>query len=127
MLADFEENFRTNYVELVKDIPVIPPEKVRQAIATGVFEGGGKKYPCCENVNEATNLFLNRFADTYQHIAGGALAWDTIILTGGGSALLHPKLLPILKHENVILSDRLDSLHLPMCVEVSNFGVCMKL
>lgn len=57
-------------------------------------------------------MFLNRFADTYQHIAGGALAWDTIILTGGGSALLNEKLLPILKHDNVVLANQLESLHL---------------
>ncbi len=112
VLSDFEESFRANHAELVKDIPVLPPARVSQAIATGVFEGGGKKYPCGEYVNEATSLFLNRFADTYQRIAGGALAWDTIILTGGGSALLRQKLLPILKHENVILADELDSLHL---------------
>jgi hypothetical protein len=112
VISDFEESFRTNYLKLVKDIPVLPPERVRQAISTGVFEGGGKKYPCDEYVDEATSLFLNRFADTYQRIAGGALAWDTIILTGGGSALLHQKLLSILNHENVILADQLDSLHL---------------
>ena len=85
---------------------------MRRAIATCVFEGGGKKFPCSEYVEEATSLFLNRFADTYQRIAGGALVWDTIILTGGGSALLRQKLLPILKHENVLLADQLDSLHL---------------
>ena len=112
VISDFEESFRTNHVELVKDIPVLPPARVRQAITTGVFEGGGKKYPCGEYVNEATSLFLNKFADTYQRIAGGALAWDTIILTGGGGALLRQKLLPILKHENVLLADQLDSLHL---------------
>jgi len=112
VISDFEESFRANHVELVKDIPVLPPARVRRAIATGVFEGGGKKYPCGEYVDEATSLFLNKFADTYQRIAGGALAWDTIILTGGGSALLRSKLLPILKHENVMLADQLDSLHL---------------
>jgi len=112
VIADFEESFRTSYVELVKDIPVLPPERIRKAIATGVFEGGGKKYSCGEYVDEATSLFLNRFADTYQRIAGGALAWDTIILTGGGSALLHQKLLTILKHENVVLADQIDNLHL---------------
>ena len=63
-------------------------------------------------MEEATSLFLNRFADTYQRITGGALAWDTIILTGGGSALLHQKLLHVLKHENVILADQLNSMHL---------------
>ena len=112
VISDFEESFRANHVELVKDIPVLPPARVRRAIATGLFEGGGKKFPCSEFVDEATSLFLNRFADTYQRIAGGALAWDTIILTGGGSALLHQKLQTILNHENVVLADQLDSLHL---------------
>lgn len=40
VLSDFEESFRTNHGELVKDIPVLPPARVRRAIATGVFEGG---------------------------------------------------------------------------------------
>jgi hypothetical protein len=44
VISDFEESFRANHVELVKDIPVLPPARVRRAIATGVFEGGGKKY-----------------------------------------------------------------------------------
>ena len=74
VISDFEESFRANHVELVKDIPVLPPDRVRRAIATGVFQGGGKKYPCGEYVDEATSLFLNRFADTFQRIAGGALA-----------------------------------------------------
>ena len=112
VISDFEESFRASHVELVKDIPVLPPARVRKAIATGIFEGGGQKHPCGEYVGEATSLFLNKFADTYQRIAGGALAWDTIILTGGGSALLRQKLLPILKHENVILADQLENLHL---------------
>jgi len=55
---------------------------------------------------------LNRIADTYQQVAGGALGWDTIILTGGGSALLYQRLLPILDHEKVILADEAKSLHL---------------
>ena len=44
-------------------------------------------YPRKQDVEEATSLFTNRFADTYQQLAGGALAWDDVILTGGGSAL----------------------------------------
>ena len=112
VISDFEESFRANNQETVKDTPVLPPERVRRAIATGVFEGGGRKFPCEDDVEEATSLFLNRFADTYQRLAGGALAWDNIILTGGGSALLHHKLVPILKHNNVILADAKESLHL---------------
>jgi hypothetical protein len=30
---------------------------------------------------------LNRMADTYQRNAGGAISWDSIILTGGGIPL----------------------------------------
>jgi hypothetical protein len=99
VVADFEESFRANNLEPVKNIPVLPPERVRRAIATGVFEGGGRKYPCEREANEATNVLLNRKSDTYQRIAGGALGWDAIILTGGGSGLLYQHLLPILGHE----------------------------
>lgn len=99
-------------MEIVKDTPVLPPDRVREAITTGVFLGGGRKYQCEQDVDEATSLFLNRFADTYQRLAGGALSWDSIILTGGGSALLRHKLDPILKHNNVILADSNESLHL---------------
>jgi hypothetical protein len=112
VISDFDESFRSNHVELVKDIPVLPSTRVRQAMAASVFEGEGKKYPCGEYADEVTSLLLNRFADTYQRIAGGALAWNTIILAGGGSALLRQKMLSILKYENVMLADQRNGLHL---------------
>jgi len=112
VISDFEESFRTNNLEIVKDTPVLPPDRVRIAVSTGIFMGGGREYPCQQDVDEATSMFLNRFADTYQRLAGGALSWDNIILTGGGSALLHNKLIPILKHNNILLADSKESLHL---------------
>lgn len=112
VISDFEESFRSNNLEIVKNSPVLPPDRIRKAISTGVFAGGGRKFPCEQDVNEATSLFLNRFADTYQRLAGGALSWDNIILTGGGSALLHHKLVTILKHNNVILADSKENLHM---------------
>jgi hypothetical protein len=112
VINDFVESFRANNMELVKDTPVLPPERVRKAIDSGVFEGGGRKIDCEKEVQEATNMLLNRVADMYQRIAGGALSWDCIILTGGGSALLHKRLLPVLKHAQVVLADDLESLHL---------------
>lgn len=112
VINNFEESFRTNNLEMVKDTPVLPPKRLRIAVSSGVFSGGGREYPCQEDVDEATNVFLNRFADTYQRLAGGALSWDNIILTGGGSALLHHKLIPILNHNNIILADSKESLHL---------------
>jgi len=112
VLTDFEESFRANNLEAVKATPVLPPERLRKAISTGVYEGGGRKYPCEKEVKEATNLLLNRFADTYQRVAGGALGWDAVILTGGGSALLYQRLLSILNHAKVILADEIECLHL---------------
>jgi hypothetical protein len=70
VLADFEESFRANNLEAVKATPVLPPERLRKAISTGVNEGVSWKYPKKE-VKEATNLMINRFADTYQRVAGG--------------------------------------------------------
>lgn len=112
VISDFEESFRAKDLEIVKDTTVLLPGRVRQAIITDVFEGGGRKNPCEQDIEEASSMFLNRFADTYQRLAGVALAWDAVILTGGGSALLYHKIKPLLKHENVISAESIDSLHL---------------
>jgi hypothetical protein len=112
VMADFAESFRANNLHAVKNTPVLPPERIRKAIQTGIFEGGGKRYNCAKEVDEATTVLLNRIADTYQRIAGGALSWDHIILTGGGSALLFHRLPSILNHSSIILADDLESIHL---------------
>ena len=112
VIADFSESFRTNNLQAVKDTPVLPPDRVRKAIQIGIFEGGGRKINCEKEVAEATNILLNKIADMYQRIAGGALSWDCIILTGGGSALLYKRLLPILNHANVVLAEDIEGLHL---------------
>jgi hypothetical protein len=112
VIADFEESFRAHNLEAVKDTPIMPPERLRRAISSGAYDGGGRKYAFENEVKEATSLLLNRLADTYQRLAGGALSWDSIILTGGGRALLYNRLLPILNHARVILADQIESLHL---------------
>jgi hypothetical protein len=112
VVKNFERSFRANNLEAVRDTPTLPPDRVRDAISTGVFIGGGRTYDCENEAREATSVLLNRIADTYQNVAGGALPWDTLILTGGGSAMLYDRLLPILEHECVILADRAESIHL---------------
>jgi hypothetical protein len=37
VVTDFEESFRANNLQAVKDIPALPPDRVRKAIATGVL------------------------------------------------------------------------------------------
>jgi len=43
VISNFEESFRANNLEIVKDTPVLPPDRVRMAVSTGVFAGGGKE------------------------------------------------------------------------------------
>lgn len=43
VIADFEDSFRSNNLEAVKDTPVLPPNRVRKAITSNMFEGGGRK------------------------------------------------------------------------------------
>ncbi len=112
VVYNFERSFRTNNRDAVRDTPTLPPERVRQAIASGVFMGAGRKFDCENEAREATSVLLNRIADTYQNLAGGALPWDSIILTGGGSAVLYDRLLPILNHQHIVLADEIASIHL---------------
>lgn len=111
-IKDFEKSFRANNRDAVKDTPVLPPDRVRNAISTGIYVGGGRRYPCQVEADEAVSMLVNRITDTFQNTAGGALLWDSIVLTGGGSALLYERLKPVLKHDRLLLADNPDSLHL---------------
>lgn len=73
------------------------PQRFKRAC----FDQGERRYLFEKEVKEATNMMLSRIADTFQRVAGGAMSWDAIILTGGGSDLFHKQLLPILHHERV--------------------------
>jgi hypothetical protein len=63
VIFDFEKSFRANNLEAIYDASVLPPDRVRKAIATGVFNSGGQQCDCSEDVEEATSLFINRFAN----------------------------------------------------------------
>jgi hypothetical protein len=112
VITDFTDTFRSNHLDVVKNTPTLPLARVRQAMISGVFEGGGRKYPCKTELEEASNRLLNQIQDTYQRIAGGALNWDTVILTGGGSGLLYTELIRLLDHDHIVLADKLEHLHL---------------
>jgi hypothetical protein len=106
VMRDFERSFRANNREATKEVANLPPARVRKAIAEGKFEGAGREYPCSIEAKEATSVLLNRVRDTYQRIAGGPIPWDSIVLTGGGSAMLFNHLLPLLNHNRVLLSEK---------------------
>ena len=59
VISDFEESFRANNLEAVKDSPTLPPDRIRKAFTSGVFDGGGRNYSCEQEVEEATSVMLN--------------------------------------------------------------------
>ena len=74
LCCNFADSELTIWGESYRFNQILPPARVRKAIATGMFEGGGQNYPCGVDVEEAASLFLKRFVDTYQRLVGGALA-----------------------------------------------------
>jgi len=112
VLDAFRRDLFGHYSELFKSSMAIPDHRLRDALRTGVYRGGGREYDCGDEANRASAMVLNQIADAYQSIAGGPQRWDTIVLTGGGSAALHDRLADILDHGNILLADDIDQLHL---------------
>jgi hypothetical protein len=112
VIRDFEKSLRARHRDLFRSLPELPKDRVRRAIATGVFVGGGDELPCEDEASEAATALLARISVTYRDVAGGPLRWDSIILTGGGSAILHERLLSVLEHKHVLLADEPDHIHL---------------
>jgi hypothetical protein len=112
VMRAFERDLRARYADIFKSTTTVPANRLRDALRTGAYTGGGREYPCHTEATNAAGLVLNRIANAYQEVAGGPARWDTIILTGGGSAALYDRLLPILDHGRVLPADDLDALHL---------------
>lgn len=113
VIKDFERSFRANNADFTKQFANgLPPERVREAIRTGVFKGAGQVVSCQNEVSEAAHVLVNRIADTYQTTANGGADFDSIILTGGGSALISELLLPVLHHSRVVMADEAAVIHL---------------
>jgi hypothetical protein len=101
----FEEALRVRYSKAFKTTNELPAGRVREAITTGVYRGGGREYECQEEAQQAADILLSRIANAYQDQAGGPARWDNIILTGGGSAALHDRLVDVLDHGRVVMAD----------------------
>lgn len=110
--AEFERIFKRNHRDLFinSDLPI---DRVRKAIQTRIYRpGNADPVPCESEVMQAVNIVLNRIANAWRTRAGGGSDFDTIVLTGGGSALLYDYLLPVLNHPSVMLADNQNKLHM---------------
>lgn len=111
--ADFEQELRAKNQKLFKNVRHIDRTMLRKAMATGKYTGGGEPIPCTMEIRHAVNQLLNQLKDAYTTLAKGPSAWDHIVLTGGGSAMLYDHLLKLLEHKSVILAEEnTDEMHL---------------
>lgn len=103
-VEQFKKDFRTNNKQLLKGVELDDME-VHKAVKTGQFDlrGLGVK-DCSVEAREVRNLLIAdvlKFYDSY----GGAALYNTLILTGGGSALLEKELRERIRHNNIILAN----------------------
>ncbi|MBN1310756.1 MAG: ParM/StbA family protein [Anaerolineae bacterium] len=111
VLDYFWSSLRGTYKSELKDSKRLPTDRLGQALHEGRIPIGGRTYPCENEASEAANIVLNQIGQLYKDVAGGPARWDTIILTGGGSALLCDRLInEVLNHRNVLLAERTDEL-----------------
>ncbi len=112
VLQDFETSLRDTYPDEFQDATVIDPERLRGALATGVFVGGGEDLPCHAQATAAKNRLLGQIQQRYQQRAGGPRNWDAILLTGGGTALLYKDLVKLFNHKCIQLAGDLHDIHM---------------
>lgn len=112
VIDDFSAAFRQRYKKETRGLMSLDADKVRKALVNGNYSGGGQVLDCTEEASQARNKLLNRVMQVFQNRYGGAFNYDGIILTGGGSALMADALFDALQHDNIILADDHDSLHL---------------
>ncbi len=110
-VRDFTKAFRQNNRTLVKSVDELTADRVREAIATGSYRGAGTTYDCQKEADEAVSALLGNIRTVYHDVAGGPVPWDSIILTGGGSAILESRLRDVLQHNRVLLADEPAKIH----------------
>lgn len=88
----------------------IPDSLIHEALATGIFHGGGSELDVQIEVDLALSELVDQFRSGY-HRAGGKMAFGQIVLTGGGSIVLGERLKILLDHGRVFYAhDHIDEL-----------------
>jgi len=90
-MRSFETEMRDKYPNEFQESGDLDPRRVEGALRTGQFQYGRVELDCADLATAAVNTLVN---DVRQVIiaAGGIASYDSIILTGGGSALIYQAL-----------------------------------
>lgn len=110
VIETFTEEFRTNNRLMFKNTGDLDPRKVDDAIRTGTFRGGKHKIDCSAEANAAAQSLVYDVEQIIDSM-GGAMNYDHILLTGGGSALLFDRLQDAVPQiEFVLVEQNLDEI-----------------
>lgn len=101
---------KQRYSDLFQTGAEIPDDRIRRAIATGIYRGGGMELEVSSLVETACNPLLNEVDTMFMSQLGGRGATDVIALTGGGNAVLFERVIDRLGHKDMRLADDVESL-----------------
>lgn len=77
--------------------------RLEEALRTGVYKAGGKgDLPVNDLVKLALRPMLNDIADLYMSRLSGGLSIDTLVMTGGGTAVSYKRVKEMLKHRATV-------------------------
>lgn len=114
VIDTFEKELRQKYYQEFVRTNIIPSDRLRDALRTGVYRGAGQELKVTDIANNAKNVLLNRLQTVYYEDAGGPQAYDHILITGGGGGAMQVRMREeLLNHNSVWLAaDNPDQMHL---------------
>lgn len=91
LTQQFETDLRANNSLLFQDVGDIDVRRLEQAILTGQFPYGKTPIDCQHEASEAITALTNDVIQVLNS-SGGAANYDSILMTGGGSMIVHAPL-----------------------------------
>lgn len=117
----FEELLRSEYRKWLQGTNYIPPQDIRNAIHSGIFDAGAYgEWDVKEIVHHITGDVLVRIASLIDEY-GSMARYNNIVLTGGGGGLLFSRICEYFDHAGIInrlgrkyfhLADDLEDVHM---------------
>lgn len=116
-VTKFGDDYRSDNRDLLKGVE-LDHRQLHTALRTGnldlrgLNERGTNGYDVSGYANYVRRELANEVVNFYDRY-GGAAYFNTLILTGGGGALLEHELIQLIRHNNIVLADKkTDELHM---------------
>lgn len=87
----FERELRSAHKAEFKGVGELAPRRLETAMLTGKFPYGNSQIDCADLGKQAINSLVNNISEVIK-ASGGVANFDVVLLTGGGSALVHEAL-----------------------------------